>query len=101
MVAIMWREQRREDMTQEILVSVEDVVTDIKTVIKKEGKDEIRYDLPNDNTLIVYVIADPDDTMEIVVERLDEFGNTIECATDDYDCDDKTLTAMVENALML
>ena len=83
------------------LFSVEDVVTDIKTVIKNEGKDEVRYNLPNDHTLVVEVIANADESLEIAVEQLDEFGNTIECATDDYDCDDKTLTAMVENALML
>ena len=35
-----------------------------------------------------------------LVERLDEYGNTVECSTDDYSCDDKCLIAMIENALL-
>ncbi len=77
-----------------------DIVKDIHTVIKKEGKDELRYELPNDHELVIQVLASEGDDMEISVERLDECGNTVECSTDDYNCDDKCLTAMIENALL-
>lgn len=78
-----------------------DVLMDIKNVIRKEGKDEVRYSLPNDNTLLVEVLCPSSgDGMEIAVERLDEHGNTIESATDDYDCEDSILIAMIENAVL-
>lgn len=80
-------------------LKVNDILKDIKTVIRKEGKDELRYDLSNDHTLVVEVLIDAKENMEIAVERLDMFGNTVECSTDDYLCDDQTLTAMIENAL--
>ncbi len=83
------------------LCSKEDVVKDIRTVIKKEGKDELRYELPNDHELVIEVLASAvNDNVELAVERLDEYGNTVEVATDDYDCDDTTLIAMIENALL-
>lgn len=84
-----------------IFSSIEDIVKDVKTVIRIEGKDEIRYELPNEHELVIQVLADVDDTLSICVERLDEYGNTIEVAQDDYSCSDKILTAMIENALML
>jgi hypothetical protein len=82
------------------LCSKEDIVKDIHTVIRKEGKDELRYELPNDHELIIKVLASERDDMEISVERLDEYGNTTECSTDNYSCDDKCLIAMIENALL-
>ena len=83
----------------------EDIIKDIHTIIKKEGKDELRYELPGDHELVIQVLTSERDDkglkMEISVERLDENGNTVECATDDYNCDDKCLTAMIENALLI
>ena len=81
------------------LCSKKDIVEDIHTVIRKEGKDELRYELPNDHELIIKVLVSERDDMEISVERLDEYENIIECSTDDYSCDDKCLIAMIENAL--
>ena len=81
-------------------MEIKSIMQDIKTVIKKEGKDELRYELPDEKTLVIEVIDNAYGCLEIVVERLDEFGNTEECATDDYDCDDKTLWAMIENAVL-
>ena len=81
-------------------MEIKSIIQDIKTVIKKEGKDELRYGLPDEKTLVVEVIDNAYGDLEIAVERLDEFGNTEECATDDYDCDDKVLWSMIENAIM-
>lgn len=78
-----------------------DVLTDIKNIIRKEGKEELRYTLPDDNTLVIEVLCPSSgDSMEIAVERLDEHGNTVESATDDYDCKDDILIAMIENAIL-
>lgn len=82
------------------IMEIKDILQDVKTVIKKEGKDELRYELPNENTLVIEVIDNAYGNLEIAVERLNEFGNTIECSTDDYDCDDKILWAMIENAIL-
>lgn len=81
-------------------MEIKNIIQDIKTVIKKEGKDELRYELPDEKTLVVEVIDNAYGYLEIAIERLDEFGNIEECATDDYDCDDKTLWAMIENAIL-
>ena len=81
------------------MISVSDVLNDIKVVIRLEGKDKLTYELSNDEVLVIEVVDNAYGNLEISVEKLDEFGNTIECATDDYDCSDETLIAMIENAL--
>lgn len=84
-------------------MEIKNIIQDIKTVIRKEGKNELRYELPDKKTLVIEAIYDAYGAygaFGITVERLDEFGNTEECATDDYDCDDKTLWAMIENAIL-
>ena len=81
-------------------MEIKNIIQDIKTVIKKECKDELRYELPDEKTLVVEVIDNAYGCLEIAVERLDEFGNTEECMTDDYNCDDNTLWTMIENAII-
>lgn len=81
-------------------MEIKNIIQDIKTVIKKEGKDELRYELPDGKTLVVEVIDNAYGCLEIAVERLNEFGNTEECATDDYDCGNDILWAMIENAIL-
>lgn len=87
-------------MFKETYVDIESVIEDIETVIKKEGKDELRYSLGDDKTLVVEVIAVGDKDLEIAVERLDECGNTVESATEDYNCSRDLLWAMIENAVL-
>lgn len=80
-------------------MEIKHVMQDIKTVIKLEGKDKLIYELPDDTTLEVEVVDDVWGNLALEVARIDSDGNTVECATDEYDCEDEVLWAMIENAL--
>jgi hypothetical protein len=79
-------------------ISVQDIVEDIHIMIRLGRKEKLIYELADDTELIVEVIKG--DEKEISIERINELGITVEAATDDYDCDDECLIAMVENALL-
>ncbi len=81
--------------------SLHDILMDINKVIRKEGKDEIRYELAGGHNLVIQVLASTNgDDLELSVERLDEFGNTVKAATDDYKCSNENIVKMLKNVLL-
>ena len=75
------------------------VFHDVKEEIRAKEQEMLTYDLPENCTLVVEVVDNASGYLEIAVEKHDENGMTLESATDDYDCADEVLWAMIENAV--
>ena len=80
--------------------SADEIISDIHTIIRKEGKNEIRYPLPKEEMLIIEVLRSDYD-LKIAVEKLDGYGDIVKCVIDDYNCNDERLIAMIINVLSL
>jgi len=80
-------------------MTAETILNDVRKYIFEKA-DGIYYNMPDGGTLEIGAQSSMDGKMYLSVERINPDGNTVESAQDDYGCDDKTLTAMIENVLL-
>ena len=58
-------------------MEIKNIIQDIKTVIKKEGKDELRYELTDEKTLVIEVIEQKDWMNSVIQKSVQQTITTV------------------------